>query len=135
LEVVCAVGLDVVCAVELEVGLAVELEVGLVPELDVDFEVVFGVVCPMTCNTAIKQTTTVAIAIRFIAGFPPGLLDSNVSAEESAWRLLLLRKVRGDSNRAACNGKYHPPRPTIVLIGSKAILLKYQARMSKAGRG
>ena len=70
LEVGCAVGLEVGLAVELEVGFPVELQVGFVAEPDVDVEVVFGVVCPMRCNTAIKQTTTVAIAIRFIAGFP-----------------------------------------------------------------
>lgn len=69
-------GFEVGCAVELAVGLVVELAVGLAVELDpgfeveVDVEVVVDVVCPMTCTTAIKQTATVAIAIRFIARFP-----------------------------------------------------------------
>jgi len=57
------------------VGLAVEFAAGFAADFDVDVEVVVAVVCPMTCNTAIKQITTVAIAIRFIGRFP---LDLNV---------------------------------------------------------
>jgi len=53
-----------------DVGVAAELEVGLVAGFDVDVVVVVDVVCPITCNTAIKRITTIAVAIRFIAGLP-----------------------------------------------------------------
>ena len=67
-----AVELEVGFVAGLAVGLAVELVVGFVAGVDVDvgFEVLVDVVCPMTCNTAIKRITTVAVAIRFIASLP-----------------------------------------------------------------
>jgi hypothetical protein len=51
-----------------DVGFPVEFEVGFAAELDLFVDVVGAVVCPITCNTVIKQITTVAIAKRFIAG-------------------------------------------------------------------
>jgi hypothetical protein len=65
-DLVAGFDVDVV----VDVGFAVELAVDLVAGFDVDVDVVVGVVCPITCNTAIKKLTTVAVAIRFIAGLP-----------------------------------------------------------------
>jgi hypothetical protein len=78
LEAGFAVELEVgFVAAGFEVGFAVELEVGFVAAgFEVDVDVPVDVVCPITCNTAIKQKTTVAVAIRFIAGLPLNYLTS-----------------------------------------------------------
>jgi hypothetical protein len=63
-------GFAVGFAVELEVGAV--LVVGFAAGFDVEVEEVVDVVCPITCNAAMKQIIIVAAAIRFIAGLPQG---------------------------------------------------------------
>ena len=76
----------VVLAVELVVEFAAGFEVVVGDEVDVDVDVLVDVVCPMACITAIKQITTAAVAIRFIAGLPRGSFNGELSADEGAWR-------------------------------------------------
>lgn len=109
----------------LDVGTAVEFAVAGVAGFDLDVDVVAGVVCPMTCNTAIKQKTTDAVAIRFMAGPSSGFFTDNLSADEGAGR----HRPRGWSgaipNRAEYVGKHDPTQVTIARTAHRARLLPY----------
>ena len=106
------------------VELVVDWVVGFDVDVEVDVDVVVDVVCPNACNTAIKQITTAAVTIRFIAAFP---LDNLICRPRRALGAIAsaLGPRRFPVGPGATDGKYNPPLITISPAGSQARLLMY----------